>query len=492
MVARLINRLWLWGQRAEHRKFWHGAPRFLAGQHQLLQTYLRQNERSLYGKNHQFATLSDYRNYAERVPVIEHWAQMEPYVAQAMQGTQQILTVEAPVGFEETSGTEGFSKCIPYTTTLKREFERAVAVWMTSLSQTCPQAFGGKSYWSISPALKEKRYTPSGLPIGLEDDTDYFHPITAWFLRQVLVRPPVGNLRAHEAFYGQTVETLLNAADQLCFISAWSPVFLLQLDDYLQKKHPGSTWRMLFPRLACVSCWQDAQASVWMSALHPCLGDVPIQGKGLLATEGVTTIPIGFQNKQVLAWRSHFFEFRDADTEKIGDASILREGGDYEVILTTGGGLYRYATRDLVRCEGTFQHLPLLRFKGRMGRVSDLTGEKLSEAQVVGALQHSGFTKAFQQTFVYAEQLAPKAGYVVLTYGQIAPYFDAEAALSRLEQVLCQNPYYAQARNADQLTAARWQPATQNPLAAIQAKMRVEQKIKEGDMKIPVLIAGPP
>lgn len=457
-----------------------------------MHAYLRDNETTQYGKEHRFSEIKDYRIYAERVPLVEDWGQLAPYVEQTMQGKPLVFTSEDPVGFEETSGTEGFAKCIPYTRALKREFERAVAVWMVALSLDCPAAFGDKSYWSISPALKEKRRTPTGLPIGLEDDTDYFHPITAWLLRQVLVRPPVRHLRDAGDFYTQTVETLLEEAGRLRFLSAWSPVFLLQLDEYLQKKGLTDTWSAIFPHLACVSCWQDAQASVWIPFLHDRLGDIPIQGKGLLATEGVTTIPLGMTQKQVLAWRSHFFEFRDMDTGKVGDASLLREGGDYEVILTTGGGLYRYATRDVVRCEGTYRHLPLLRFTGRAGRVSDLVGEKLSEAQVTEALQASGFTRAFGQTFVYAERLPQCAGYVILTYGQISPHFDVAGALARLEQVLCQNPYYAQARSAGQLAAARWQPAAQNPLAAIQKKMRREKKMKEGDMKIPVLCSENP
>ena len=55
--------------------------------------------------------------------------------------------------------------------------------------------------------------------------------------------------------------------------------------------------------------------------------------------------------------------------------------------MTTGSGLYRYRTGDLVEV-GTDGRA--IRFIGRTGNVSDLVGEKLSEAQVTRAFAKAG------------------------------------------------------------------------------------------------------
>src|SRR5262249_28822710 len=57
----------------------------------------------------------------------------------------------------------------------------------------------------------------------------------------------------------------------------------------------------------------------------------------------------------------------------------------YEVIITTLGGLYRYATCDIFRVAGFVDRTPRLEYVGRRAG-SDLTGEKLAEQQVVEAV----------------------------------------------------------------------------------------------------------
>ena len=50
-------------------------------------------------------------------------------------------------------------------------------------------------------------------------------------------------------------------------------------------------------------------------------------------------------------------------------------------------GLYRYFMNDLVEVTGFFQKTPLLRFVQKGKGVTNLTGEKLYEAQVIDAVQ---------------------------------------------------------------------------------------------------------
>ena len=63
----------------------------------------------------------------------------------------------------------------------------------------------------------------------------------------------------------------------------------------------------------------------------------------------IVTIP--FAGRHPLAIGSHFFEFIDAN----GCARLahqLERGVDYTVVVTTGGGLYRYRLADRVSVDG--------------------------------------------------------------------------------------------------------------------------------------------
>jgi len=101
---------------------------------------------------------------------------------------------------------------------------------------------------------------------------------------------------------------------------------------------------------------------------------VTIQGKGLLSTEAVTTIP--FLGTYPLAYRSHFFEFL-ADSGRVYPSWELDLGGAYEVLQTTGNGFVRYRSGDRVKVTGFLGQVPCLEFVGREA-VSDHFGEKLS------------------------------------------------------------------------------------------------------------------
>ena len=104
-----------------------------------------------------------------------------------------------------------------------------------------------------------------------------------------------------------------------------------------------------------------------------------IQGKGLLSTEAITTIPYGDSSSLILAYNSHFYEFID----KIGAVKLhhqLELEQEYRLIVSTQSGLYRYDTGDKLIVSGFYQnHTPILTFIGRDSLTSDLCGEKITE-----------------------------------------------------------------------------------------------------------------
>ncbi len=115
-------------------------------------------------------------------------------------------------------------------------------------------------------------------------------------------------------------------------------------------------------QLALVSCWADAASAAMAEHLQQHLAGVDLQTKGLMATEACITFPLsGYGN--VLAIQSHFFEFETVGPpQTIHLAHELKRGQAYEVLVTTGGGLYRYRMHDIVEVTGFVHQCPTLRF----------------------------------------------------------------------------------------------------------------------------------
>ena len=141
---------------------------------------------------------------------------------------------------------------------------------------------------------------------------------------------------------------------------------------------PGD-WPRWWPHLQVVSCWGDQAAAPGFRRLAARLPLTVVQAKGLLATEAVVTIP--YAGTHPLAVTSHYFEFLD-ESGGLHGADALERGAHYDVVVTNGGGLWRYRLGDVVECTGHVLATPALRFVGRRARQSDLRGEKLSEVFV--------------------------------------------------------------------------------------------------------------
>jgi hypothetical protein len=376
-----------------------------------LRRFLEANAPTAYGRTHGYATIRSVREFQDRVPVLTAEA-LAPWVERIAAGEPRILTTE-PVGIlERTSGTTGGDRLIPFTDTFLSEMRGALAPWMADLFRARPALRGLRQYWSISPATGPRQHTPGGVPIGMEDDTEYLGPLGRAALGRVMAVPgTLARTRDLDEWRRRTLLHLL-AAEDLGLISVWSPSFLTLLMEALERDlpeylaqlpprrarsiraaldtHGRLTGEALWPRLQVISCWADGPAARQLAGLEAYFPRTPIQGKGLLATEGVVTFPLWEEGTRgsVAAATSHFLEFIDLDTPEAAPRLVheLEVGASYTPLLTTGGGLARYALRDALRCTGHHGALPLLRFEGKLDGVSDRAGEKLAPARVEAAL----------------------------------------------------------------------------------------------------------
>jgi hypothetical protein len=180
---------------------------------------------------------------------------------------------------------------------------------------------------------------------------------------------------------------------------------------------------------------------------------VEVQGKGLLATEGVVSIPLLGGGAPVAALASHYLELldpRDGSALRPEDADV---GGTYEVALTTGGGFYRYRLRDLVRVEGRLHRAPRLSFVGRADRASDIAGEKLTAPLVERALAAAARAAGVSASFaMLAPAWTPAPHYRLYVE---APDAAAHGLALALDRELLGAHHYALCRSLGQLGPVR-------------------------------------
>ncbi|MDR2187827.1 MAG: GH3 auxin-responsive promoter family protein [Azonexus sp.] len=460
-------------------------PDLRAVQARWLLACVRRNAACAFGRAHAFERIQSVKDFRQRVPVADY-RDFAPLIERMAEGEADVLFCGLPLAFERTSGSSGAARLLPYSAASLADFSRPLRAWLATLARR--YCFTEQAYWAISPALRQMEQTPGGVPVGLPDAAYLGPDLLSAFAALSAVPAAVGGLGDLAEWQRQTWLALLRCR-RLELISIWSPTFLLALLDALPghaaalaAELAGETaalgrlegylaerdGRRLWPHLRLVSCWADGASRVWHDELRRRLPQADFQPKGLLATEGIVTVPDA-DDAPVLAAKSGFFEFI-GDDGAIRLAHELDEGADYDVLLTTAGGLYRYRLGDRVRCRGWAEGWPVLDFLGRAGLCSDLVGEKLCEAFVASCLPHdSGFCMLIAQP-------APLPHYLLIT-DAAAPPPDTAA----IEQRLLHNPHYRYARELGQLRALRAMPA-RRPLAAYVRRM-TQQGMRLGDIK---------
>jgi hypothetical protein len=506
------NALWLAGCLREARRFRRATWRVRHEQQHVLDDMIRANVDTEFGRAHRFTEIRSVRDYQDAVPV-RTYDEYRPYIDRVSEGSANVLTRERVRLFEPTSGSSSATKLIPYTASLQREFQKGIRAWIADLFLHHPTLMRGQAYWSVSPALHRARRTPGGIPIGFDEDAAYVGGWSRRLVQAVMAAP--GSLRHApdiDTFQYFTLLALVRCAD-LRLVSVWNPTFLSLLVGQLHARgdallrdlrsdrrrydvlraalavrSAGECHATLWPRLGLISCWADANAAAPAAGLARLFPQARIQAKGLLATEGFISFPLGGQEGSVLAVRSHVLEFGavDSDDDAIARRPLMAdeiEGGRrYEVIVSNGGGLYRYRLGDLVEVVGRVNECPLIRFAGRRAHISDWFGEKLNEAHVASvlrdALDEAGIPATFAMLACDTDLVSP--AYVI--YVETSASDESVDRLARLvESALRCSFHYDYARRLGQLGPLRVFRAEQAAAAYLDAAVRAGQRA--GDVK---------
>lgn len=138
---------------------------------------------------------------------------------------------------------------------------------------------------------------------------------------------------------------------------------------------PARYW----PYLISAGFWLSGSAGTGVERLRPLLGDgVVFFDVGYGASEAKINIPmepgVGYGP---LAIASAFYEFIPAGGGDVLTADQLEDGKDYEILLTTYSGLYRYNLHDLVRVRGFTGDTPNIEFISKTREILNIAQEKV-------------------------------------------------------------------------------------------------------------------
>jgi hypothetical protein len=526
-----MDQKWLNTAKNDHEQYIDNLGSLDQIQRNLLLSIVKENCDTEYGTKFNFTSIKSIADYQENVPVITY-DDIEGYIDNIISGNEDILTKEPVLLLEPTSGTTNRNKLIPYTSSLQHQYQKAINVWLYDIIMNYPSIGNSRSFWSVSPAVTSLEKSKSSVPIGFNNDYEYLG-LDKKLAKEIFAVPSeMTTIRNMDNFMYLTALFLLSC-ENLAFISVWNPTYLSLIFEAIEKnldslvndmiqgsftlpaneelnwlynysiknKRRGrligdilnsnqiNKYELIWKNLVLISCWADSGASLFLDKISSKFRNVDIQPKGLLLTEGIISIPLVEANGSLPAYHSHFFEFQELDNpHNIKLLNEIDESNAYNVIISTGGGLYRYDTGDIVKVSGRHRNTPILEFIGRNNTI-DLVGEKMSETFLFQALNNVcvevNITVDFMLLSYEMKDNSPP-NYVLLI-DSAAPNKETLDIISHhLETQFSNNIYYQHARSINQLNAIRVENIAGCEMKYV--KVCTDKGMKLGDIK-PIVIS---
>jgi hypothetical protein len=373
--------------------------------------------------------------FRRSVPLHEY-EDLRPYIDRGMAGESAVVTRERPLAYFTTSGTSASPKHIPVTPSFMREKARAFGIFWSLCHQDHPVLRGGRVIANFGDGGRDTQ-SADGVPI-LSETTFWNRRMSGLQARAGWALPPAIRTIADPELRYYAVARVAMAGD-LHGIMCLNPSTLVRLcrvierhgDDLLRGIHEGTLgyggavepgiaealapalhadparasrlgqaapgWSLdrIWPELELAICWHSEMVRPYLRQLGPLLGRVRTRDYITQGSECIMAIPLrNGVSGGLLAYTCHFFEFVcDIHIEDAQPPTLLPHelevGSVYELVVTTGGGLVRYRMGDCFRVVGFRGRTPMLEFLHRKGRTSSITGEKLTEQQVLEAARES-------------------------------------------------------------------------------------------------------
>jgi hypothetical protein len=464
-------------------------------QAETLNKILSQLANTKMGKQLRLSQISSYEKFKQQIP-ITNYEFYRDWIESDLKTGEGSISPSVPLYYVKTSGTTAKSKYIPVTERTLKLNKRAQRISSYAYTKNIPGAFSGKIFSITSPDRGE--ISEGGTNIGAM--SGIIANSMPKFLKSIYVLPSwVLEIAEYNLKYKVMAAFALAERNISLFASA-NPTTFLRLFDTIEECHRElvdvvATGKLsvldssishtltankiraeeiknskimprnkraayLWPKLKGIVTWTSGNCSMSLTKvlerLPPSIG---VAEMGYLSSEFRGTIPIDCgQCGAMPPIGDIFFEFAEESSWDSGSPEILRldqleAGKRYQIFATTGDGLFRYQINDLIEVAGKFQNSPLIQFIQKGKGVTNLTGEKLCEFQVLESMKEWSTQHKIAVPFflVYADKdkmqyeilLEQTADFPNLSEVEFASIFD-----SLLGKFNCE---YAEKRNSGRL-----------------------------------------
>lgn len=384
-----------------------------AAQAALLQSILKRNADTVFGRKHDFLNISSYGEYSNAVGVNEYEA-LRDYIEKQEAEKRPYLYPGQPVMYAQTSGSSGKPKYIPILEHMLSRYRKSQSVVAYAIYRAIPGAYSGKVLAIVSPAVEGALET--GTPFGSMSGLIY-KSMPKVMRSKYVVPPEVFELEDYEQKYYLIAKHAL-AEKNVTIIATANPSTLMKIEKIMNERpeellaeiraydahradelakalaHKGAfVFSDIWPNLKAVVTWKGGSCGVLLPSVQKQLSETTtLVEMGYLSSEfrgGITVDPL--RDREILTLHENFYEFVEKEDWQNARASFLlldqlEVGKQYYIFVTTQGGLYRYNINDIVEVTGWYNKTPTIRFVQKGKGVTNLTGEKLHEAQLINAM----------------------------------------------------------------------------------------------------------
>ncbi|MGQ0744977.1 MAG: GH3 auxin-responsive promoter family protein [Acidimicrobiales bacterium] len=387
----------------------------------VLAEILARNADTTFGHSHGFASIRGHAEFAKAVPVNDYEA-LRPHIERQETTGEAVLTTEGPVAYAITSGTTGAAKLIPVTATGLSRQAKAQRL-LATMVHAATGSLSGRILGIGGLAIEGHR--PNGMPYGSASGM-ILDGMPGVIRRRYIVPPATLTIADYDARY-YAIAALALAERNITSMATANPSTLLRLRQVIIDHWPdllvdfasgargdaGSRGRAaqlralgdpseltfgdLWPRLAAVTTWTRGSCGLAVTRLRDVLPEsASVVELGYLASEVRGTVAVDTTSGRcVPTLGDNFFEFVERDAWGSGNHQFLtladlEQGRQYYVFVTTFDGLYRYDMNDIVEVTGMFESTPCLGFVQKGRSITNITGEKLHESQVLESVVAAG------------------------------------------------------------------------------------------------------
>ncbi len=486
----------------------------------LLKKIIRENRDTEFGRPHGFANIRSVDDYRAAVPP-SGYEDYAPAIERMKNGETNILTASKVLGYSRTSGSSGVPKYIPATKTslkayVRYTWTRALALGAKELKKQGKKYRPGRGVY-LSPATNET--LPNGLPcsniaeIGAIEygrfypfiltipsrrmfdvhDGDYVYCIyrfaladeRATFFFSVFLSVNVSQIAYLKENWRLIVDDIESGridpsidlkpevrADLAKRVRPM-PERAAYLREQFERGFDETLFKRLWPDLAVICGIGNASFRSAARYVRSFAGDVPFDFSIYGASEGLVAACYEVENSDMqLLTDSCFYEFvpYGEENERYLTLDEVKQGEKYELLITTGAGLYRYRLKDVIEVRGFRGKCPLISFVFRKGQMFNIAGEKFSEEDARTTIEM--FEKAHGVSvgdwlFYHDESVQPNR-YVLVTEGSDV---DLEPYIDEIEELIgqCNKRYPSQRakRFIDRLAVRVQQPGTHKAWAQL-------------------------